>query len=96
MRRWLRSDQGERYRQMSPSEQKAWYEETQRIWDKQRIESEKTHPDPESEELAITEAFKKMLIASFYTVPDEHFKPITNYLLRTAGEPHRGEITLAS
>ena len=44
---------------------------------------EKTAPDPESEGYVI----KEMLIASFYTVPDEHFKPITNYLLRTAGEP---------
>ena len=71
------------------SEREAWLEKTQAIIKEKQAEKEaktrekkKSPPKEGKGDTTVNDS-----INSFYSVQPEHFQPIANYLLRTAGEP---------
>lgn len=86
--RFLQSEDGKAYQQMSETERDAWEAEMLASYQEaldyyQEMQETEKKDRPESENLAPGEDFRN----HFYKVDPKHFQPITNYILRTAGEP---------
>ena len=80
------------------SEREAWLEKQQASIKEKQAEYEATTPEKkesqpkEGKEYATAKDFRNR----FYAVRTEHFQPIANHILRTAGEPTEGTAPMAA